>query len=157
MVELDIPEFGKVELKFLVMDYNGTLAVDGQLLPGVANRVQELAAVLKLFVVTADTFGTVREQLKDLPVEVVVLQGSDGQSKAKEAFVRNLDAAQTAAIGNGRNDRLMLAMARVGIAVVLREGASTATLASADIVSTEIEDALDMFLHPLRLKATLRG
>ncbi len=157
MVELDIPEFGKVELKFLVMDYNGTLAVDGQLLPGVANRVRELAVMLQLFVVTADTFGTVQEQLKDLPVEVVVLQGSDGQSKAKEAFIRNLGAAQTAAIGNGRNDRLMLARARVGIAVVLREGASTATLASADIVSTEIEDALDMFLHPLRLKATLRG
>lgn len=157
MVELEIPQFGKVELKFLVMDYNGTLAVDGQLHSSVTNRVQELAVKLQLFVLTADTFGTVREQLKDLPVEVVVLQSSDGQLKAKEEFIRNLGVAQTAAIGNGRNDQLMLASARVGVAVVLREGASTETLASADIVVREIEDALDLFLHPLRLTATLRG
>ena len=157
MIEIEIPEFGKVELKFLVMDYNGTLALDGQLLPGVAGRLQALSSRLSLFVVTADTFGTAKEQLHGLPVEVVVLSGPDGQAKAKEKFVCELGAAQVAAIGNGRNDRLMLNAARVGIALVLQEGASTESVAAADMVATDINNAMDLFLYPLRLKATLRG
>ncbi|RLE16747.1 MAG: ATPase P [Acidobacteria bacterium] len=157
MIEMEIPGFGEIRLKSLVMDYNGTLAVGGQLLPGVAERLQVLSSHLSLFVVTADTFGTAKDQLRNLPVEVVVLQGAESQTKAKRAFVRKLDAKQVAAIGNGRNDRLMLADARVGVTVILQEGASPQTLGVANIVVTEIGDALDLFLHPLRLKATLRG
>lgn len=157
MVQLEIPEFGKIELESLVMDYNGTLAVDGELQPGVANRLRILSTKLSLYVLTADTFGTVKSRLKSLPVEIVVLKGSDNQAKAKEAFVAKLGASQTAAIGNGRNDRLMVARARVGVAVMLSEGASTATVTAADVVVAKIEDALDLFLNPLRLKATLRG
>jgi len=157
VIKIEIPDFGKIEFKSLVMDYNGTLARDGQLLSGVAERLRALSQLLSLFVVTADTFGTVKSQLQLLPVEVVVLQGSDSQAEAKERFILELGAKQTAAIGNGRNDRLMLAKACVGITVVLEEGASTTTLAAADIVVGGIGDALDLFLHPLRLKATLRG
>ncbi len=157
MIEIDIPNFGKLNLKFLVMDFNGTLAVDGELQPGVADRLRILSTKLSLYVVTADTFGTVKSQLKPLPVEIVVLHGPDNQSKAKKALVAKLGATQTAAIGNGRNDRQMLAKARLGVAVVLGEGVSSATLGASDIIATEIEDALDLFIHPMRLRATLRG
>ncbi len=157
MIETEIPYFGKIQLKSLVMDYNGTLAVDGKLLPGVAERLRILASRLSLFVVTADTFGTATAELQALPVEVVVLQSADGQAKAKEAFVADLGATHTAAVGNGRNDCFMLAKARVGVAVVVDEGAAVSTLTAADIVTRHIEDALDLFIHPLRLKATLRG
>jgi len=157
MIAIGIPNFGKLNLKFLVMDFNGTLAVDGELQSGVADRLRILSTKLSLYVVTADTFGTVKSQLKPLPVEIVVLDGPDNQSKAKEAFVAKLGAAQTAAIGNGRNDRLMVARARVGLAVMLSEGASTETVTAADVVVAKIEDALDLFLNPLRLKATLRA
>ena len=35
MVVIDIPGFTKLQLKYMVLDYNGTLAVDGDMLPGV--------------------------------------------------------------------------------------------------------------------------
>jgi P-type E1-E2 ATPase len=157
MIAIDIPDFGKLNLKFLVMDYNGTLAVDGELQPGVADRLRILSTKLSLYVVTADTFGTAKEQLHQLPVEIVLLKSADDQARVKEKFVEDLGPKQIAAIGNGRNDRQMLAKARVGIAVVLREGVSSATLGASDIIATGIEDALDLFIHPMRLRATLRG
>jgi soluble P-type ATPase len=60
-------------------------------------------------------------------------------------------------IGNGRNDRLMLAESALGIAVVLGEGAAAVTLAAADVVCTDILAALALLTHPLRLVATLRS
>ncbi len=155
-MKVNIPDFGRIELTSLVMDYNGTLAVDGELLPGVGDYLKALSRDLNLYVVTADTFGTARSQLKDLPVEIHILP-PENQAKAKEKFVQNLNANRTAAIGNGRNDRLMLKAARIGIAVLLNECASGETLQAADIVSGKIENALELFRNPLRLKATLRG
>jgi len=71
--------------------------------------------------------------------------------------VNHLGAPGTVAVGNGRNDTLMLAAAALGIGVVLAEGAATVALQSADIVCTGILPALDLLLHPLRLAATLRN
>ena len=63
MIEIDIPGFREVRLSDLVCDYNGTLAADGTLLPDVAGALSRLAANLRIHVITADTFGTVRAQL----------------------------------------------------------------------------------------------
>ena len=77
--------------------------------------------------------------------------------QAKLAFIEDLGAAQTVCIGNGRNDRLMLEAAGLGIAVIHEECAASATLAAADVVARSIVDALDLLLEPLRLVATLRS
>ena len=61
------------------------------------------------------------------------------------------------AIGNGRNDRLMLRDAVLGIALVQTEGAAAEAIANADVVCTHILDALDLLANPLRLAATLRS
>jgi soluble P-type ATPase len=61
-----------------------------------------------------------------------------------------------AAIGNGRNDQLMLAAAALGIAVVQEEGAAIESLSAADVVLPDIRSALDLLLFPKRLIATLR-
>jgi soluble P-type ATPase len=60
-------------------------------------------------------------------------------------------------MGNGRIDVPMLTLARLGIAVVLAEGAAGAALLAADVVCTDIRDALDLLLLPGRLVATLRS
>jgi soluble P-type ATPase len=80
-----------------------------------------------------------------------------GQDQAKADFVKRLGADRTVSIGNGRNDALMLSASRLGIAVVLAEGASTVSLNAADIVCTDIVHALELLMHPLRLTATLRS
>jgi soluble P-type ATPase len=146
---------GTLRLNHLVLDYNGTLAVDGDLLPGVAEALRALAADLSVHVLTADTFGKAGEGLADLPCDLAVLPPGE-QDLAKRDFVRDLGAPRCACVGNGRNDRLMLAEAGLGIAVILGEGAAGVTVAAADVVCTSITAALQLVRNPLRLAATLR-
>lgn len=156
MLAVDIPGFGALRLRHLVLDYNGTLALDGRPLPGVKRRLAALGTRLSIHVLTADTFGNVRTGLKDVDCRLVVL-GSAPQDRAKAAYVRRLGASGTVCIGNGRNDRLMLRAAALGIAVILAEGSSSETVRAADVVVADIGDALDLLIRPLRLAATLRS
>jgi soluble P-type ATPase len=156
MIDITIPGFGELHLAHLVLDYNGTLAVDGKMLPGVSDRLAGLAGRLDVHVVTADTFGLVQSAMGGLDATVTVLP-ADRQDEAKLAYVRRLGAGKTVAVGNGRNDRLMVEAAALGVAVLLGEGASGLTLSVSDVVCTSIEDALDLLTHPLRLTATLRS
>ena len=156
MLEADIPGYGSLRLRHLVLDYNGTLAVDERLLPGVGRRLRALRRVLEIHVVTADTFGAARTALAGLPCHVSILP-SRGQDRAKRAYVARLGPARTVAIGNGRNDRLMLRSAALGIAVLQAEGAAAAALAAADVVVPTVAEALDLLAKPLRLVASLRS
>lgn len=155
MIHVSIPGYGNLELQHLVLDYNGTLAVDGQPVEGVAERLKRLSLDLSIHVITADTFGTVEKHLGHLPLTVAVL-GKDRQDQAKLDYVNRLGAGITACIGNGRNDRLMLRASALGMAVILNEGACFETLQSSKLVFTRITDALDLLSHPLRLVAGLR-
>jgi soluble P-type ATPase len=155
MLKIDIPGDKPLHLIHLVLDYNGTLAADGVLLPGVAARLKTLAQHLKIHVITADTFGSVRDQVAGLPVKLAVIP-PENQAQAKAAYLEALGPAHVAAIGNGKNDALMLKRAGLGIAVLQTEGAALAALAGAQVVNSNITDALDLLLHPDRLKATLR-
>ena len=151
-VTLELPGAVLKTFTDLVLDYTGTLSLDGALLPGVRERLAGLAASLRITVLTADTFGTAVEQLKGLPVEVRVIQ--TGIDKAN--IVREIGPAKVIAIGNGRNDVPMMTLAGLRIAVIGPEGASAALLQVADVVVRDVHDALDLIAHPLRLKATLR-
>lgn len=156
MVAIDIPGFAKLRLEHLVLDFNGTLAVDGHLLPGVAEMLSNLSQRLRIHVVTADTFGQAAKELNGLAVELIIV-GQNEQADQKLDFINALDPARVASIGNGRNDHKMLQRSALGIAVVQQEGAAHEALDAADIVTSGIADALDLLLHPLRLTATLRS
>jgi soluble P-type ATPase len=156
MIRIDIPGYGVLELEHLVSDVNGTLAADGWLLPGVDERLRRLANLLHVHVVTADTFGRVREQLAGAPCRLEIL-GPVGQTEAKRCYVEALGSRRCAALGNGRNDSSMLKAAALGIAVIGEEGAAVETLQSARVVCRDALSALDLLLSPLRLTATLRS
>lgn len=156
MVTVEIPSGETLSLSHLVCDFNGTLAIDGQLVPSVSDRLSELAEDLEIHVVTADTFGQAQAELEGLPVSVLVLP-SDRQTERKIDYLQSLGAGTVVAIGNGNNDAAMLESAALGICVVQREGASVASVMVADIVCVSILDALDLLLHPMRLVATLRN
>lgn len=157
MIRIEIPGDRTLQLSQLVLDYNGTLACDGTLLPGVAARLQELAVRFQVLVLTADTFGTVAENLAGLDLQVQVLPGETNQIIAKRDAVISLGASGVVAIGNGRNDSGMLQAAALGIAVIQQEGASPVTVTAADVITTSITDALELLLYPDRLRATLRS
>jgi len=156
MIDLDVPGCGACQIEYLILDFNGTLAIDGRLIDGVKDRLTELARVVSIIVVTADTFGTVRNELGDALCKIAIL-GKEDQSTRKGELVDSLGNAQCIAIGNGRNDATMLKKARVGICVVQDEGASSQAMIACDVVCLNIHDALDLIRTPLRLAATLRG
>lgn len=156
MIEISIPGHEDLALDHLVLDYNGTLAVDGKMIRGVAPLLTRLADQLQIHVLTADTFGRARAELEGLPCALVILPAGR-QDAGKLSFVRRLGLDRTVCVGNGRNDRLMLDAAVLGIAVIQAEGAAQQTLLAADVVCPEILSALGLLLDPLRLVATLRS
>ena len=156
MIEIDIPDFGELRLAHLVLDYNGTLAVDGRLLFGVRERLERLASQLTIHVITADTFGRAADYLAGIPCQLDILPPGR-QDEGKREFVRELGVEKCVCVGNGRNDRLMLQEAALGIAVLQDEGAAAATLMAADVVAADIQSALELLMQPLRLIATLRS
>ena len=152
MIDVAIPGYGRLALEHLVCDYNGTLARDGVLLDGVAAQLNALAANLTVHVVTGDTFGTALRSLQGLTCAVT----SEGQVQAKHAFVTKLGAAGVVAVGNGRNDRLMLEAAALGIAVIGDEGLAADAMLACDIVVRHVADAFALLEDPQRLVASLR-
>jgi len=155
MLEFEIPGFGLVRLEHAVFDFTGTLSLDGRLLLGVREQLNKIAGFLKVHVLTSDTFGMAEAELIGINCGIHILKG-DNHDIQKAEYVKALNAESVVAIGNGNNDRGMLKIARIGIAVCLSEGCSTDALTSADIFVTSIIDALELLLNPKRLKATLR-
>ena len=155
MLEIAVPGADTLRFDHLVADFNGTLAVDGVLLPGVAEALRNLMAKLEIHVVTADTFGQARQALAGIPCAISILT-AEGQDAAKLRYVESLGAARCVCVGNGRNDRLMLAAAGLGIAVTQGEGAAVETLMAAKVAAPNIVVALGLLLNPTRLVATLR-
>ncbi|MBI9082772.1 MAG: ATPase P [Desulfobacterales bacterium] len=156
MIEITIPGYRTLHLEHLVLDFNGTLAVDGCLMDGVRATLAELSSQVHVHVLTADTFGKAGEALDGVPCRLFVLP-QDNQDAGKLAYVQQLGCERTVAMGNGRNDHLMLKEAALGVAVLLAEGVATVTANAADVLCRDIIDALDLLRNPLRLVATLRS
>jgi P-type E1-E2 ATPase len=154
-IHLDIPGWESLRLEHLVLDVNGTVALDGEVLPGVAERLAVLSASLTIHLVTADTHGRAAEVAEQLEVRLTRIEARD-EAGQKRALVERLGAERVVAVGNGANDAGMLAAAALGLAVLGPEGLATVTLRAADVVVGRIEDALDLLLRPQRLVATLR-
>lgn len=155
MIEIDIPGLGPLRLRHLVLDVNGTLALDGGLIEGVGERLRRLAGGVEVHLVTADTFGTTGAIARALGLPSTLIPPG-GQAEAKLAYVERLGADAVAAVGNGANDARMLERAALGIAVLGPEGAATAALLAAPVAVRDIRCGLDLLLHPRRLAATLR-
>lgn len=155
MLEVVVPGRGRQIYHRLVTDFNGTLARDGALLPGVAERLLALSSLLSARVVTADTFGNATASLTGLLLQLTILD-PEAQGDAKASLVEGLGADRTVAIGNGANDAAMLEKAGLGIVVNGPEGCARETLLAADIVTPDIGVALDLLLQPERLIATWR-
>jgi P-type E1-E2 ATPase len=144
-----------MNLEHVVFDVNGTLAVDGKLLPDIPELLQELRQRLNIHLLTADTHGKQTEIDRQLNLEAVRIQaGSEKEQKLD--YIHQLGANQTAAVGQGANDALMLEAARIGICVISAEGTALQSLLKADLVVPDIRSALEILQNPTRLKASLR-
>ena len=155
MIEIDVPGWRRLRLDNLVLDLNGTLAVDGHLLP-VHASVGELRQRLNVCLLSADTHGTLDEVADALGVRAVRLEPGGGEAEQKAEFVRGLGPESVAAVGNGANDVAMLKIAALAVTVLGEEGCAVHAIQASDVLVGSADEALDLLLHPQRLAATLR-
>lgn len=155
MITIEIPGRGTINLKHIVLDYNGTMAMDGKLLAGVEEKLNKLSEKIEVHILTADTFGKCRGECKEINGSITILTLPRG-TEEKESFVMSLGADNVVAVGNGCNDSSMLARAAIGILILGPEGAAVKALQNADVVVKDINDALELLMNPKRLTATLR-
>lgn len=155
MLEIDLPGFGPLKLECLVSDFNGTLALDGNLPPKVKQKLNKIAKILKIFVLTSDEFGKAREELNEVNCTLHIIEEKNMDAQKAE-FVRKLGPEKVVVLGNGMNDRQMLNVAKLGIVVLGREGCAVEALIAANVQVGNAVDGLDLLLNPRRLRATLK-
>jgi soluble P-type ATPase len=154
MISISIPGWGNMEIENIVLDLNGTIATDGKISSEVKEKINPLSDKAKIYILTADTQGTASEESSDMGVELLKVSEKDS-AEVKLRVLESLDPTRTVAIGNGNNDHLILKEAALGIAVLGDEGLSVSAMKNSDIIVKNISDALDLFLRPKRLIATL--
>jgi P-type E1-E2 ATPase len=155
MIELSIPGRGGLRLLHLVTDVNGTLALDGVLIEGVAQRLASIRDRLNVHLLTADTHGKQTLIDQQLGLTAGRLTGGD-EVEQKRSYVAQLGAVTVVAIGQGANDAGMLRAAALGICVMSSEGAAVETMLAADLVVPDILTAFDLLDKPMRITASLR-
>jgi soluble P-type ATPase len=155
MLEVVVPNLRTYLFRHIIFDYNGTIAFDGMVLSCFVEHVSELSSLLNVHVITADTFGSVQQQLAGLPCHIHLIDGAR-QAEQKQAILHGLDASCTIAVGNGQNDALMLKDAVLGIAVCGAEGLATVSGNAADLIVPSLDAIFGLLAHPRRLIATLR-
>jgi soluble P-type ATPase len=155
---IDIPGFGTRHIRIAVSDYTGTYSFAGAIEPGVKTKLRELASLVDLHIVTADSFGTAERELAGIAIPYKLR--TDRHDIEKAEYMAQFDPRHVAAFGNGNNDRLMLKAVREGgglaIAVDNGEGCAMDAMRNADLFVVGAANAIDLLLEPLRLKATLR-
>jgi len=155
LIEITIPGRGNYTIKNLVLDLNGTIALDGKMIQGVKEKVAMLSQKLDVFLVTADTNKNAGLLARDLPITLYKIKEAE-ENDQKLRTVLKKGKNNTVSIGNGCNDVSMLKESVIGICVVGGEGVSAEAMMASDLVVPTINDALDLLLKPHRLRATLR-
>ena len=154
-MKIEIPNYGEFKIENLAFDFNGTLATGGEVPEKVIKKLNSLTTNFKVYILTADTFGTVREMVNELDIEVAIIEKGDG-TNFKRDYIQKIGNNETIAIGNGNNDRLMLEEAAIGIALIGNEGAAIKTILNSDLVLNNIFDVFQLLEEPERLIASLR-
>ncbi|WP_077368607.1 HAD family hydrolase [Anaerosalibacter sp. Marseille-P3206] len=157
MITIDVPGYKTLNIHNVVFDFNGTIAKDGVLVDGVIEIIKDLANKgVKVYVLTADTNGSVKRECSGLPVYIEKFDKGNAILE-KRKVVERLGSDITASFGNGRNDSEMFKISTLSIGVIGSEGCFSKTIFESDIVVTNIIDGINLLLKPNRLKATLRN
>jgi soluble P-type ATPase len=157
-IVIDTPGFGQRVIHKIVSDYTGTLSCRGKLVPGARSRLRRLMKLVDIEVITADSYGTARQQLKGIAVPNMLKRKR--HDVEKRDFVRRFELRHVAAFGNGNNDRLLLQAVKIGGGIAITvdngEGCALDAILHANIFIVGAANALDLLLNPTACKATLR-
>lgn len=154
MILIQRPGEAPLEIDFIFLDFEGALAWDRRVHPKAKDKINLLSKRTKIYILTKGEEEGIGEIFRKLKVEVIYLKEGKA-SERKVDLLRQLGAKRSVAVGNGVDDAPMMEEAGLGICILGKEGASSEALKKADVVVTNILDALDFLLKPLRQKATL--
>jgi soluble P-type ATPase len=152
----DIPNFGKCEIHNILLDLNGTLSQFGNYPTGLKYLIQEVKKFFEIYVISANTRGTLDQIAVDLGIKAIHIPKSKSEKESKLTSLRVLNSEHTIAIGNGNNDLEIINQSKIGIAILGDEGLSIQTMISSDLVVPSISDAFKILLDEKALIATLR-
>ena len=155
-MHIEIPGYTTYDLKYLLLDYNGTIALDGQMKESVKELIREVSKDLEVYILTADTHGTAAAECEGLPVTLKTFP-TDTAMDSKLEILNQLGADSCCTFGNGRNDLLMCRESALSVSVIGEEGCYSKLITQTNITVKNIEDGFDLLLKPKRLTATLRG
>lgn len=155
MISVDIPGYENFKFENVVFDYNGTLAVDGRIDECTRQKLVELSLIINVYILTADTYGSVKKQCEGLDVFVITFPNNEA-GKHKRAIVEKLQG-ESICVGNGFNDIGMCSVADLSVAIIGEEGSSGKLIGACDIVVHSRKDLFHLFFNTDRIKATLRG
>lgn len=154
MISIQRPGQEPLEIEFILLDFEGTLAQDQRVHPKAKDKINLLSKRTKIYILKKGEKEGTNDTLKKVKAEVLYIKEGES-SQQKLNLLRQLGTIRTVAIGNGADDAPMIEEAGLGICVIGKEGSAVEVLKKADLVMTNILDALDFLLKPLRQKATL--
>jgi soluble P-type ATPase len=154
MISIQRPGMESLDIHFVLIDFEGTLAMDGRVHPKAKDKVNLLSKRVTITILTKSNREKVEETLRKMRAEILYVTEGDSSQQKLNALQR-LGAHQTVVIGNGLDDVRILEQAGLGMCVIGKEGASAEAMAKADLVVTHVLDALDFLLKPLRQRAIL--
>lgn len=154
MILIQRPGQEPLALDFVLLDFEGTLASDGRVHPKAKDKINLLSKRMKIYILSKGERKVVEQALRRVKAEIIYF--NEGEiSQKKLDLLRQLGPGRTIAIGNGADDVLMMEEASLAICILGKEGAFNEAMKRADVVMTNILDALDFLLKPLRQQATL--
>jgi soluble P-type ATPase len=154
MIAIHRPGQNPLEIEFILIDFEGTLAWDCRVHPKAKDKINLLSKRAKIYILVKEEKELVEERLRRVKAEI--FYSTKGEpSRRKLDLLRQLGPTRTIAIGNGLDDAPIIEEAGFSICVIGKEGTSIEAMKKADVVVSNIVDALDFLLKPLRQKATL--
>lgn len=154
MITILRPGQEPLEFDFILIDFEGTLASDRRIHPKAKDKINLLSKRTKIYILTKGEKERVEEALRRVKAEIIYLREGEA-SKQKLDLLLNVGASRAVVVGNGIDDVPLMKEAGFRMAIIGKEGTSIELIQTADIVFTNIVDALDFLLKPLRQKATL--
>lgn len=154
MISIERPGQTNVEIDFILIDFEGTLATDRRVHPKAKDKINLLSKRTSIYVLTMQQKEVIEERLRKVNAEIIFLAEGDA-SRRKLDLLRQLGPSRCAAIGNATSDAALMQEAGIGICVIGHEGSSAKALKHAEVVFSDILDALDFLLKPLRQKSML--
>ena len=84
MIEIHVPGLKPYEITHVVVDYNGTIAVDGKIPMDLKPLLIKLKQLVPITVLTADTHGTAKAQCEPLGLTVRTFPQENAAACKKE-------------------------------------------------------------------------